>query len=189
MNRAAVLFCLAASSISVSAQVTVPNTFTAGAPAKAAEVNANFQALASAINTLTARVAKLDGQAVAADLVGTYAVNGIQTGLTPGTGGGHVSAVTYQGTITLAANGTGTNAAQSTGSDLLLNIPLTTLTATTTAINNGPDTPSFTWSLSNNTVTALGANFTVVAGGRMLVRSTSNQANGGSVLLLLTRVN
>lgn len=36
------------------AQVTVPNTFTAGTPAKASEVNANFTALANAINNLTA---------------------------------------------------------------------------------------------------------------------------------------
>ena len=36
---------------SAQAQVTIPNTFTDGTPALASEVNANFQALASAVNT------------------------------------------------------------------------------------------------------------------------------------------
>ena len=35
-----------------SAQVTVPNTFVSGTPAKAADVNANFQAVVTAINAL-----------------------------------------------------------------------------------------------------------------------------------------
>ena len=34
----------------MQAQVTIPNTFTDGDPALASEVNANFQALASAVN-------------------------------------------------------------------------------------------------------------------------------------------
>ena len=35
---------------SAQAQVTIPNTFTDGTPALASEVNANFEALASAVN-------------------------------------------------------------------------------------------------------------------------------------------
>jgi hypothetical protein len=49
---------------SSAGQVTVPNTFTAGAPARAAEVNANFEAIASAINdsaaVLASSVVRLD---------------------------------------------------------------------------------------------------------------------------------
>lgn len=50
-------FCLFTTALTALAgfawgQTTVPNTFTAGTPARAAEVNANFQALASAIDGL-----------------------------------------------------------------------------------------------------------------------------------------
>ena len=44
------LLALTAATNAVIAQVTVPNTFTDGTPALAGEVNANFQALAEAIN-------------------------------------------------------------------------------------------------------------------------------------------
>lgn len=73
---------------SVSGATTVPNTFIAGTPAKAAAVNANFKALVTAINTLNtkvtsltnsvnslnAKVSKLQGNITAADLAGTYSV-------------------------------------------------------------------------------------------------------------------
>ena len=39
-----------------SADVSVPHTFAAGSPAVAAQVNENFQTLANAINTLSARI-------------------------------------------------------------------------------------------------------------------------------------
>ena len=53
---------------------SVPYTFSAGAPAVAAEVNANFSALADAITALEAKVAALEsgGKLTAADVAGTY---------------------------------------------------------------------------------------------------------------------
>ena len=53
---------------------SVPYTFSAGAPAVAAEVNANFSALANAITALEAKVAALEsgGTLTAADVAGTY---------------------------------------------------------------------------------------------------------------------
>ena len=173
-----VAFCAAA-----SAQVTVPNAFTAGAPARAADVNANFQALVTAINSLGTRVSKLEGQIASADLVGTYAINRFQSEL----GGGaseRVAMYTAEGTATLAADGTGT----ATGNTELghqLNLPGGTLSAI-----NRPQAPgSFTWSFSGGRVTALGATFSVVAGGRLLIRTSVNPADGTNVLLLLTRIN
>ena len=91
----------------VLAQASVPNTFVAGNPAKAAEVNANFQALVNAINSVSARVANLEGEITSSDLVGTYALHQFQTEL----GGGsseRVEVYTGGGTVTLAADGTGT---------------------------------------------------------------------------------
>jgi hypothetical protein len=44
-------FLLLLITCAVTAQTTVPNNFTAGTPAQAAQVNANFQSLAAAINS------------------------------------------------------------------------------------------------------------------------------------------
>lgn len=169
-----------------SAQTTVPNTFTAGTAAKAAEVNANFQALATAINALATRVARLDGPPTAAGLAGTYAVNGIQTELVPGSGSGRVIVYTYEGTATFAANGTGTFSLNSKGHNLLFTSPLTT---TRSAVNSSTGATPFTWSLAGNTLTALDGAFSIVSGGQLLIRSTVNPADGTNVLLLLSRTN
>ena len=64
------------------AQTTVPNTFTAGTTASASQVNANFAALANAINNLATRVDALEaGPSVTVnDLVGkTYCITTIGT--------------------------------------------------------------------------------------------------------------
>lgn len=166
-----------------SAQVTVPNTFAAGAPARAADVNANFQALVTGINALGSRVSKLEGQITSTDLVGTYAINQFQSEL----GGGasqRVAVYTGGGTATFAANGTGTISGN-TELGHQLNLPGGTLTA----INRPQASGNFTWSLSAGTVTALGGTFSVVSGGRLLIRTTANPADGTNVLLFLTRTN
>ena len=90
-----------------SAQVSVPNTFAAGTPARAAEVNANFQALVTAMNSLSTRVSKLEGNIVSSDLVGTYTVNQFQTelGASSSTSAGRVAVYTGGGTVTFAVDG------------------------------------------------------------------------------------
>jgi hypothetical protein len=50
------IFCLLFAGITNAANVNVPNTFTSGAPARAAEVNENFSALDSAVNDNSARL-------------------------------------------------------------------------------------------------------------------------------------
>jgi hypothetical protein len=182
---AAVIFALLGGA--ASAQVSVPNTFTAGTPARAADVNANFQALVTAVNTLSSRVSKLEGQITSADLVGTYAVNQFQSELGGGASG-RVAVYTGGGTVTFAAGGTGT-VSGNTELGHQLNLPGGTLTA----INRPQADFSINWSFSNGTVTVTftqGSNtFSVVAGGRLLIATSTNPADGTNVILLLTRIN
>lgn len=53
----------------VTAATTVPNTFTGGTAASASEVNANFTALANAIDALEARVAALENPTIDANFL------------------------------------------------------------------------------------------------------------------------
>jgi hypothetical protein len=71
--------------------------------AQAQNPGATVESLAS---DLTARVAKLEGQIVAADLVGTYALHGIQVELSGSGNSAQVSSYVYVGTAVLVADGT-----------------------------------------------------------------------------------
>src|SRR5258706_4460391 len=94
------------------AQTTVPNTFTRGTAAKASEVNANFQALATAIDNLGSRVSKLEGTITATDVAGTYAFASLEAETFTGANVNVASSVGIihhqngNGTFTLNANGT-----------------------------------------------------------------------------------
>lgn len=123
---------------------TVPNTFTPGTPARAAEVNENFQTLATAINNLAARVTKLEGGPTTdADVIGTYKASNLQIGLlqVANVANQEVEAISYEGTITFAANHTFSFTFAGKENDA-----------------DGPDTDNGTvngtWSLANNDVTA-----------------------------------
>jgi hypothetical protein len=126
------------------AQTTVPHTFAAGTAARAAEVNANFEALATAIDALAARVDKLEGGAVTeADVVGSYSASNLQIGLDEvAVGEGGVEAISYEGTVTFAADHTFSFTFVGNEND-----------------SDGPDTEegtvTGTWSLSNNDLTFL----------------------------------
>lgn len=184
--RFTALFLLALACASVSAQTKVPNTFLPGTPAKAADVNANFQALATAINALASRVDKLEGNITQADLAGTYTVNGFQTEFNGGDFG-RVNNYVYLGTMTLAADGTGSYSLTESGSRLFLTLDAGKLKGAVSTYANPPGGSNFNWSYSNNVMTALGATLTVVAGGRLLIRTSNNPADYTQVLLLLTR--
>lgn len=91
------------------AQTTVPHIFTPGTPARATEVNQNFQALATAIDGVAARLAKFEGTAPVtdSDIVGTYHYSNLQIGTVwTGTNATHVEAITYEGTFVFAADHT-----------------------------------------------------------------------------------
>ena len=140
MRKPLIALSLSLAASWAAAQVTLPYTFKAGTPAKAAEVNADLQALATAVNGLNARVQKLEGAITAADLVGTYAVNQfqIEIGSNPGA---RVAAYTGKGTLTLAANGTAfIKGNTETGSQL--NLPA----LSRSTINRPQPQHSFTWS-------------------------------------------
>src|SRR2546423_13776396 len=65
------------------------------------------QSLASDLAALADRVAKLEGKIVAADLVGTYALNGFQIELSGAAGRTpQVSSYVFAATVTLNADGT-----------------------------------------------------------------------------------
>jgi len=61
-SLAAALVLLAAVFDSHAAGVTIPNTFTPGTPARAADVNANFSAVSSAVNGIDTRLSSVEAQ-------------------------------------------------------------------------------------------------------------------------------
>jgi hypothetical protein len=136
------LLALCAFGESALAQTTVPHIFTPGTPARAAEVNANFQALATAIDNVIARVNKLEGGAVTeADVVGNYRLSFLQVGISQvAVGIGETEAISYDGTFTFAADHTFTSTFIGRVND-----------------GRGPHTDdgtiAGTWNLANNNVT------------------------------------
>lgn len=203
IRNALIAFSFTACS-AVWAATTVPFTFVAGNAAKASEVNANFEALAAAIDVqveinkvqtaeiaaLTTRVTKLDtpSAVTAADLVGTYSLNVYRTELfSDDISSGSVTAVSSQGTIQLFANGTVTMSNSIASSKLLIQFaPNPTLLSGSV----GADSGSFTWSLVNGQVSLFGNLFAIASGGRLLVGTTSevgiSRTNG---IVVLVRTN
>lgn len=180
-----------------SAQVTVPFTFAAGTPASADEVNANFQALVTAINSLGTRVSKLEGLITAADLVGTYTVSGFQSQISLNqTVNGRTFAdtqmYTLNGQITLAADGTGLySGGADRGSKLtIIDQPLTTAGESALAVTTFDrlnNAEQITWSLVGGKVVLFGFSWAVADGGRLLIGITNNPVDHTSSIVILTR--
>lgn len=68
------------------AGVSIPNTFSSGTAASASQVNANFTALATAIDSVSARVSKLENSQNIniGDLLGSYNLMILQTSVSTG---------------------------------------------------------------------------------------------------------
>jgi hypothetical protein len=182
------------------AQTTVPNTFTAGTRASAAAVNQNFASLAEAYDDLVARVAKLEGQITAADIVGEYNISGLQHGLHGGTPNAvGVESLTWGGTMTFAANGTLTwdsvgnrngigLAVQSSGPPA--NVPILTGDLES---EGGNEVASGTWSISASAVTLrINGNVTefpvyFVANAQLFVVAGYNDDDHSNVILIGVR--
>lgn len=64
MNKTLFISALCLASQFAHADLVVPNTFTANTPAKASEVNANFNAVTTFVNSLTRNVASINARKV-----------------------------------------------------------------------------------------------------------------------------
>ena len=141
--------------------------------------------MATAINSLAARVAKTEGQIVATDLAGTYALSLFQSELGTGTNSGWVASYVSGGTLTLAANGTATlSGFVEIGSQV--NFP----SGTRLTINRPDSFSNLTWSYTGGKVVVSSlASLSVADGGRLLISTSANTSGGTTVLLLLVRTN
>ena len=201
IRRFVTLAFVAYSTIAVAAPVTVPNTFTAGTPAKAADVNANFQALVTAINTLSARVDKLDGTTAitAADVVGTYTMNGLMVQVFKGPQAAGTPGVTYDtagsgavsGTVTINADGTGSVSPISINfsqMDMPEYDPMNpaSVANVTSGITTAPG-ENFTWTLTGNTITSsTGMSMRLQPGAQVIAGTKTDATNGLNVVFVLT---
>lgn len=157
-----------------TAATTVPYTFTAATPISASEMNANFQALATAIDKLSSTTPTV------AELAGTYRLTGFQTelGPSPSTIIGTTKVETYGGTVTLSADGTSTWSGTVTHATLRAQVDNTTTAAGevfSLPYGVGPAAVTGTWSIvGGNTISvSWGGVFSIMAGGRLLVDTHS----------------
>ena len=200
------LMLFSAVNTTVAAQTTLPFTFAPGTVAKASEVNANFQALLTAIN-------RLEGQISAADVAGTYSIAslGLYVNSTPQAGmmsnNGRVEHISSNGTATLNANGTFSVTQETTsGSALVFDFlkgsvmippsvvaPVVVTAQVETQNAAPPPTGSGTWSLSGKTLTLTtsngGGTFTAAVGGRLFIGITPSPDNKSQDLHILIRTN
>ena len=183
------------STVAGAETTTVPNKFTPGTPANAADVNANFLALANAITTLSARVDKLDGSIPATaltmvDLAGKYSIEVFGTVLKQNDADIHnsISTGVTQGTISLSIDGT-----------VLFTPHSMTLTQTIFPTETTVRTPHLShtangsWSLSGGTLT-IGVpdnfaprNFSIASGGMILVSSSEGDGPGEMSIFLCVK--
>ena len=142
--------------------------------------------LSAVVADLAARVAKLEGQITATDLVGTYRLSAKQTELQGGPNAA-VSSYVFQGTAQLAADGTFTlTTPPENGNSLLLTFPPSLVNF----VGAGGGTLIGTWSYSNGTVLINGgaAELDVAAAGKVLVGVTFGHNDGTDVLLVFSRL-
>jgi hypothetical protein len=179
-----------AGSHAAQAEIIIPYTFAAGSPAKAGEVNANFQSIASAISSLSARLDKTEGKLTTADLVGTYRFQSVQTELNAGNSN-NVRVYTFDGTVTLKLDGSASFTTTETGGNLAISGGGASAVSVARSIftNNNP-TGNATWALSGNTLSFGGGSpYYVVDGGRLLIQASTNTADATSKMILIVRTN
>lgn len=111
MNKHLLGFVILSLFSTATLAASVPNTFTAGTAASAAEVNANFRSLVTAVTTLETKVAALEAMntpLTAADVAGTYQILSIAstTGSLLATKKFTSGTDAIRGTVIFNANGT-----------------------------------------------------------------------------------
>ena len=158
--------------------------------------------LSAKLNALTARVAKLEGNIVAADLAGTYAVTVIATNMTalqvgPPVVNATISTSATRANLTLNADGTGNTFAGNAFSGC----EGSTLTQGTWAMSgfdcSGPAT-DVTWTYADGVITITFLDdgdeipFNVGVGGRLLIQAFSpfhpSDPSSDHVLVIATRL-
>jgi hypothetical protein len=184
MKTALIACSLALCALTIAAPASAQlATVNPGDPIRAADINN----LVNALNTLTARVDKLQsGQVDQADLVGTYNLTSLNANLTGGTPAS-VATFGILGTATLAANGTGTIHLALEGNELIQGNPWTVVPASFT------DNPSITWSYAAGVLHVtdgeeINFDFNVAAGGRVMTFAGRTDPDDDEVgLIILTR--
>lgn len=191
-------FLLFAVSNLVSAQTTLPYTFAPGTVAKASEVNANFQALLTAIN-------KLEGPVTPAGVAGNYVLTGLSLNMSStaqaGTSSNNARVEHSAVNATAVFNSDGTFAfpqESSSGSAMAFDFfksGANVINATaTTQLSTSPPSGGGTWSLSGNTLTITlngggGGTFTAAAGGKIFIGVDSSPDSKSQDLHFLIRTN
>jgi len=183
MNKNIVCFAILALFSTATLAASVPNTFTAGTTASAAEVNANFAALVAAVTALEDKVSPT----TMAALAGTYDVFEVAIDVdNNSTNGNSIAGTATYGTVTLNANGTLQMNISNQYRELAIYAPTGAGDQTVnTSVNffNSPTTSSGagTWSLAGGVVTIPGAgNFAVV--GQLLMHNTLDQGKSGVLI-------
>ena len=155
-----------------------------------AAVPAHAQDLEARVTALENQVAKLNGQITADDLVGTYTLSQFLTEL-EGTGGtfARITTGVLAGTVTLAADGTGTFSLTDREHTLVESNSMWSFTS-----SDQSDQGAFSWTYANGMVmlnVGNGVNLSAAVGGRVLIAMSSSNPdmNGGNnQLVILTRL-
>ncbi|HEY8154201.1 MAG TPA: hypothetical protein VII72_08755 [Myxococcota bacterium] len=188
--------------VASSALAAVPYTFANGQPADATQVNANFNALVTAIDALNDRVAALESS-TPASLVGTYDYFEVKTDVDSlGANSYGIAGGGSSGTVVLNADGTGSINVTSQYRQLVFsdqsllvgdvgNGGSVSIHSTDVGQNNSPETVSLsmTWALSNGilTVTTGDGDTSFAVAGKILVHgisSTDGEGHNGIALLV-----
>lgn len=210
MMKKALGLGLIAAGIAAAYAVTVPHTFVAGDPARAADVNANFAALATAVTALEDRVTAIEDNTVTvADLAGTYRIQTVGIDVNEGTNSHQVGGISFTGTVTLDASGsfTATGSDDSTqastssnpagtahahtipgggGTDTAtISSPISNVLVSVQRNTDGGGTDSGTWTLSNGQVTATSSSdssqLTLSVASRNVLIGVNRESGTGSI--------
>ena len=148
----------------------------------------SYPQLAKMVADLSARVAKLEGNITADDLVGTYSVHAIDSQVSSA-GGGQVTPQVSTGVVTLNGDGTGMLTGIACGG---YSLALTSGSVSPTGCNL---TYPFTWTYANGTLTetifgAFQVPFSVGVGGRVMTTAFTpfDGTAGDAVFIILTRL-
>lgn len=163
----------------------------AGAGQPTQSLAAQVALLQAQVALVTARIDKLEGHITAADLVGTYAIHGIQNEMhAPNSPGGfptQISSYVFVGTAVLASDNSVSISGTQTGSTWFLGPP-----SSVQPFQGSGGPLAGTWTYANGAVTvSLGGapvSLSVTAGGRVLIVASANPADNTDVLLILTRL-